>query len=325
MWDSVAEQAHKDLAKSAAVIWSRMLENNGTKAKDCARDAVDAFVSALDEHEKGMVATEAPGLMDALEAKRVWLRGQALATLKEVDTEQRRADALMRMDVKASDYKDRLEGRIGDVKRAREAKEELGRVHQMADAAQKAASDTKDGAEKATAELKDLLAEQAKLKDATAADKTAMQQTVKKMQAEVERKAEEADAAAKRAADADASVATKLEDQRVLARHKALFTSAHDNYLKGCKDAFEKDGEKDGASVEWHNPGDGNKTALLAAAQEGHEEIVAWLLDEAKAPFDAVDDKGSTALHLACANGEVKAAKLLLARGADIAVTNKVR
>ena len=37
------------------------------------------------------------------------------------------------------------------------------------------------------------------------------------------------------------------------------------------------------------------------------------------------DDEGSTALHLACANGKVKAAKLLLAAGADVATKNEVR
>eukprot|EP00937_MAST-01D_sp_MAST-1D-sp2_P002342 g2342.t1 len=272
---------------------SRMLDNNKAKAERRAREAVDKFNSELGEFEKAMEVTAAGAvaLVEKLEAKCKELQEQNLPPLEECDTTQRHKDAAARMDATALVTKGRLNSSI------------------EIDAAKGSAEAAKSASEKAQTEFKEA---KEKLLVANATEKTKLREEV----AAAKAKAEEA---AQLATAADESVATKVEEQRKLACDKSLFDSARDNSkAAGCVNA-----KAEGADPKWRNPGDGNKTALLVAAQMGHEEVVAWLLDDAEVGVGAVDDEGSTALHLACANGQVTAAKLLLAKGADIAAKNK--
>ena len=60
---------------------------------------------------------------------------------------------------------------------------------------------------------------------------------------------------------------------------------------------------------------DGN-TPLLASAQKGRTEVVDMLL-AAGARVDQVNRLGATALNLACKNGHLETAKILVAADAD--------
>lgn len=61
------------------------------------------------------------------------------------------------------------------------------------------------------------------------------------------------------------------------------------------------------------------RTALMLAAERGHDEVVELLLG-AGAGIDRVDGAGETALHLAARNGRRETTRLLLRAGADIDV-----
>ncbi|BES92174.1 multiple ankyrin repeats single kh domain [Nesidiocoris tenuis] len=69
---------------------------------------------------------------------------------------------------------------------------------------------------------------------------------------------------------------------------------------------------KNGAEIEL-----GASTPLMEAAQEGHLELVRYLL-EANADVNAQTQTGDTALTYACENGHTEVAKLLLQYGADM-------
>lgn len=58
-------------------------------------------------------------------------------------------------------------------------------------------------------------------------------------------------------------------------------------------------------------------SALHLAAAEDELDCIDHLL-KAKASVDAVDDEGCTPLYHAASNGNVKAAELLIAAGADV-------
>jgi ankyrin repeat protein len=62
-------------------------------------------------------------------------------------------------------------------------------------------------------------------------------------------------------------------------------------------------------------------TPLMHASQEGHLEVVRWLVDKGAATNER-DDIGFTALHLACRNGHGAVVRLLVEKGADPATAN---
>lgn len=61
----------------------------------------------------------------------------------------------------------------------------------------------------------------------------------------------------------------------------------------------------------------GASTPLMEAAQEGHLELVRYLL-ESNADVHAQTQTGDTALTYACENGHTDVADLLLEFGADL-------
>ena len=64
--------------------------------------------------------------------------------------------------------------------------------------------------------------------------------------------------------------------------------------------------------------------ALIAAAGQGHTEIVEYLLDMAEVNADSNDSlTGETALTIAATNGCVNVCSTLISRGASITVTNR--
>lgn len=69
---------------------------------------------------------------------------------------------------------------------------------------------------------------------------------------------------------------------------------------------------KAGADIEL-----GASTPLMEAAQEGHLDLVKYLLD-AQADVHAQTQTGDTALTYACENGHTDVADLLLQFGADL-------
>eukprot|EP01047_Picozoa_sp_COSAG01_P077970 COSAG01_NODE_14235_length_1479_cov_2.284783_2_plen_258_part_00 len=60
-----------------------------------------------------------------------------------------------------------------------------------------------------------------------------------------------------------------------------------------------------------------NMTGLMAAAHQGHMDVVAWLVQASGIEVDAQDDIGQTALHLAASQGHADCARWLLEGGAD--------
>lgn len=62
---------------------------------------------------------------------------------------------------------------------------------------------------------------------------------------------------------------------------------------------------------------------LHVAAIEGEVEEIKELL-AAKAKVNEMDEQGYTALHYACAEGERRAAQVLIENGADVNAKNKV-
>ena len=65
----------------------------------------------------------------------------------------------------------------------------------------------------------------------------------------------------------------------------------------------------------------GASTPLMEAAQEGHVNIVKFLIDRG-ALINAVTNPGDTALTYACANGHTHIADILLQCGADLVSVN---
>uniref|UniRef100_A0A6U3Q8H2 Uncharacterized protein n=2 Tax=Ditylum brightwellii TaxID=49249 RepID=A0A6U3Q8H2_9STRA len=81
--------------------------------------------------------------------------------------------------------------------------------------------------------------------------------------------------------------------------------------LKRHKDAGGKEGYVD-------SPSDEGITPLIAAASEGHVEVVKLLIDEAKADVDAKDKDETNSLMAASARGHNDVVELLLAAGAKV-------
>lgn len=118
-----------------------------------------------------------------------------------------------------------------------------------------------------------------------------------------------ADAAAAPAAEPGA--ASALEERAKVA---ALLEAARGGDLDALKTAAAAFGGG-AAKVK-----DGRGRSALHFAATGHPDAVAWLVDEAGAKVDALDDEGETPLSVAAAGGEVPALTALLARGADPAL-----
>ncbi|KAG8040609.1 hypothetical protein G9C98_002605 [Cotesia typhae] len=66
-------------------------------------------------------------------------------------------------------------------------------------------------------------------------------------------------------------------------------------------------------------------TPLHRAASKGNVEVLKFLLAQEGLNIDAQDIYGNTALHLACEEDRQQEAKLLVAHGASLEVTNKER
>ncbi len=66
-----------------------------------------------------------------------------------------------------------------------------------------------------------------------------------------------------------------------------------------------------------------NGTALMAAAYFSHPTVVDLLID-AKDPVDAQNLRGYTALYLASDKGHTECVRVLLKRGADVNIADKV-
>lgn len=66
----------------------------------------------------------------------------------------------------------------------------------------------------------------------------------------------------------------------------------------------------------------GASTPLMEAAQEGHLELVRYLLDYYHANVNAQTQTGDTALTYACENGHTEVASLLLLYGAELVSYN---
>eukprot|EP00900_Chrysochromulina_parva_P016038 jgi/Chrpa1/24435/Chrysochromulina_OHIO_Genome00007287-RA len=72
-----------------------------------------------------------------------------------------------------------------------------------------------------------------------------------------------------------------------------------------------------GGNVNWHNPEVYGHTALISAADHGHEGCVKILLESEAIEVNATDTSGASALHGAAFKGHLAIAKRLLERGAD--------
>lgn len=75
---------------------------------------------------------------------------------------------------------------------------------------------------------------------------------------------------------------------------------------------------KAGASIdrEPDSPAGGGEPALVAAAWDGHDEVIRFLLDHG-ARINVTDSGGNTALMAAANRGRISTVGLLLSRGAD--------
>ncbi|KAL5249390.1 hypothetical protein ACHWQZ_G018297 [Mnemiopsis leidyi] len=90
-----------------------------------------------------------------------------------------------------------------------------------------------------------------------------------------------------------------------------LFNTAREGNEAACRILL--DFEADVAAKDNHG-----RTALHVAAQEGHADVLATLLEqENKACLDAVDDRGRTPLMYAAASGKTRCVELLLEAGAN--------
>ena len=64
-------------------------------------------------------------------------------------------------------------------------------------------------------------------------------------------------------------------------------------------------------------------TALHGASIKNRVQCIKFLLEEESASVDTVDDRGNSALHLACANGSIGSAKVLIENHCNINLVNK--
>ena len=95
----------------------------------------------------------------------------------------------------------------------------------------------------------------------------------------------------------------------------ALFRAAYCNHVDVVRLLLEFRAEVDRREDAY------GKTPLMAASEEGHEEVCRVLLD-AGADVDASEEKGRCALYYACAHGHTSTAQLLLDHGADVSARN---
>jgi hypothetical protein len=65
-----------------------------------------------------------------------------------------------------------------------------------------------------------------------------------------------------------------------------------------------------------HSAAGGGEPALIAAAWEGHDDVIRFLLDSG-ANIDRRDSSGNTALNAAVLRGRISTVQLLLSRGAN--------
>ena len=63
-------------------------------------------------------------------------------------------------------------------------------------------------------------------------------------------------------------------------------------------------------------------TPLLVACQNGHIEVVRWLITSG-AEIEATENQGATPLLLACQNGHIEVVRLLITSGADVRTKDK--
>lgn len=64
-------------------------------------------------------------------------------------------------------------------------------------------------------------------------------------------------------------------------------------------------------------------TAMHWAADRGHQDILEWLITEAKLNVNAQDASGQTPLHYAYACGHQRVISTLLASGADESIVDQ--
>ncbi|CAM9161732.1 unnamed protein product, partial [Phaeothamnion confervicola] len=64
------------------------------------------------------------------------------------------------------------------------------------------------------------------------------------------------------------------------------------------------------------------ETPLQGAARKGHLSVVRFLVEEAGAYVNAMDNRGDTALHLACYWCQTEIVKYLVDAGADLQIWN---
>lgn len=91
-------------------------------------------------------------------------------------------------------------------------------------------------------------------------------------------------------------------------------------YLLSCdwpSEGFCNDGERELSLAE------AAQQALIVAAGQGHSQVLEFLLDMAEVRVNLPDSlRGHTALTAACTAGHLDVCRILLRRGASVAVTN---
>ena len=95
-------------------------------------------------------------------------------------------------------------------------------------------------------------------------------------------------------------------------------------YLLACDWLVQTtDENKSGSSTPDVSREEAAQQAVVAAAAQGHESIVEYLLDMSEVTVDKVDTLiGETALTIAAANGSTATVSALLARGANSTTLN---
>jgi len=95
-------------------------------------------------------------------------------------------------------------------------------------------------------------------------------------------------------------------------KDKKLWQAAQDGDEAELRRLIER-----GGNVNWHNPDDSGRTALICASIYGREGCVRLLLEAKAIEVNAKSNTGWTALHWAACHGYLAIAKRLLEGGAD--------
>ena len=95
-------------------------------------------------------------------------------------------------------------------------------------------------------------------------------------------------------------------------------TNVHRLARKGAKAELVKCIKKEGKESLSRKDGDYEQTPLHIAAEEGHDEIVALLVEKYKVDVNAVDKNGWTPLHSAAKHGHVNIIEFLISHGAFV-------